>query len=972
MPRPIPKFKSVRRTEKLPLETVNDFRELELYLKDVEQRLARATSGEPLNVVNNIFQEGSTIGKHAWTHQTSSTDPISPYAYTWKNTHVFQPSTDLIPITVKASSSQTQNLLEMYDVSDSKVVEVDEFGKMGLNSPAMNAVLNIKSTFSPDQIEGLVFWFRVEDLSDLSNITEVTSWPDASGNSRDATPPAGQDGPTYYTDGAGGGGAGPGSGPRTYFYDVLAPVDLLAIGGSAINLQEYSVIAVVQGPDNGENFHLLGGDANEFLMPMRYHATNSANSRGTISWMTGNEISAYTSGELDIDDFFVFSVTQTKDSATQATLASRKNAVDVSAGQPLTDSGGVVLPMRYIGGRSAGTSTYNSSNSYIKAILVYDRVLTASEVTSVENYLADNYSITGGSLGTGGGASDLTQWQDSSDNILSEVDTEGSFHIGGPDPARKLHVTDTAPQVRVAYDGSNYYETEVASDGKTTHTLTASSTDKFAWVVSGLELMTVKGGAGVGVNQTDPDGLLHIVSGASGATAHATADDVIFEGMGNTGWSILTPNTATAVIAFGDPDNNLAGVLKFDHPTDTFIWGFENNARMVLDSNGDITVTDQTASGDWTLTVARSPGNDSTIRWDETAVPNARFEFSNAIAVDDGEGIYLFRSSGEPAVVFGQDENTLYAQIRVDSNSDIRFTEGATPANEWMRISDGGRVGIQTATAWTPDGKLDIRNDITTIPALRIQAATAQDDPIVEIYSSTSSVRTVFDKHGYIGSEPTGDLYAPMTLRSYTNDDPGGGFPVPKPFFSFQAMTNVSAAGSASKSFITCYDQVGDVNDGTLGNVVAELSQGGVWFNGSISSGDSYLYETGTFTMTGSMTYDSSSDFTFENNPGFEDYAVFTEISAPAGVPVANTCWLYAINDDSGTGRAILAVKNDIQETSALGVLRTTQDPSGDSAPSFPMWRIYNRGAGVADQLFLSMKDSTDTWIWQFVSEPAS
>lgn len=63
-----------------------------------------------------------------------------------------------------------------------------------------------------------------------------------------------------------------------------------------------------------------------------------------------------------------------------------------------------------------------------------------------------------------------------------------------------------------------------------------------------------------------------INGGASGLTAaDVDADNLVIHGSGNTGISILTPNNRTGNIYFGDPENDNAGAIAYNHVTDTFL-----------------------------------------------------------------------------------------------------------------------------------------------------------------------------------------------------------------------------------------------------------------------------------------------------------------------------------------------------------------------------------------------------------------
>ena len=63
---------------------------------------------------------------------------------------------------------------------------------------------------------------------------------------------------------------------------------------------------------------------------------------------------------------------------------------------------------------------------------------------------------------------------------------------------------------------------------------------------------------------------LHIKSGDSGASVNSGGDELVIEGSGTTGMSILSATNATGGIFFGDSGGNARSIVKYDHSTDLF------------------------------------------------------------------------------------------------------------------------------------------------------------------------------------------------------------------------------------------------------------------------------------------------------------------------------------------------------------------------------------------------------------------
>jgi hypothetical protein len=115
-----------------------------------------------------------------------------------------------------------------------------------------------------------------------------------------------------------------------------------------------------------------------------------------------------------------------------------------------------------------------------------------------------------------------------------------------------------------------------------------------------------------------------INSGVSGAVPHVDADDVAIHGGGNSGISILTPNTATVRLAFGDPESSLAGVVAYNHATDTMTLVTAGNTRVTLTNTGFMLaggvsfLMDLTGGTDFRIIES----NPSTVRLGSAAVNN--------------------------------------------------------------------------------------------------------------------------------------------------------------------------------------------------------------------------------------------------------------------------------------------------------------------------------------------------------------
>ena len=102
--------------------------------------------------------------------------------------------------------------------------------------------------------------------------------------------------------------------------------------------------------------------------------------------------------------------------------------------------------------------------------------------------------------------------------------------------------------------------------------------------------VSVTGNSGFGIAAASAFGNLHVRSGVSGvASANLAADDFIVEGSGDTGVSILSPATNEGYIVFGNPTDDDAGVIFYNHTTDSMHLAVNGLGAVVnIDNTGDV------------------------------------------------------------------------------------------------------------------------------------------------------------------------------------------------------------------------------------------------------------------------------------------------------------------------------------------------------------------------------------------------
>ena len=127
----------------------------------------------------------------------------------------------------------------------------------------------------------------------------------------------------------------------------------------------------------------------------------------------------------------------------------------------------------------------------------------------------------------------------------------------------------------------------------------SSNATKLEFMTGASEAATTKmsissgGIVGIGAVPTGDLGVgLHIKTADSGqGTAGGNADELVIEGSGDVGLSILSGNSNTGCIFFGDDSHSDIGQIRYDHDDNDLIFRANNGDRGRFDSNGDFLVS---------------------------------------------------------------------------------------------------------------------------------------------------------------------------------------------------------------------------------------------------------------------------------------------------------------------------------------------------------------------------------------------
>jgi len=122
---------------------------------------------------------------------------------------------------------------------------------------------------------------------------------------------------------------------------------------------------------------------------------------------------------------------------------------------------------------------------------------------------------------------------------------------------------------------------KIADDSVNSEHLAAAGIDKehltdHLDIFAGTSLSAADLGAGVHIKTTD-----------SGASVNAGHDEIVAEGSGNSGISILSGTSSNGAVCFGDSGNNCIGYVNYDHTNNKLDLGTNGATQFSLDSSGN-------------------------------------------------------------------------------------------------------------------------------------------------------------------------------------------------------------------------------------------------------------------------------------------------------------------------------------------------------------------------------------------------
>jgi hypothetical protein len=129
----------------------------------------------------------------------------------------------------------------------------------------------------------------------------------------------------------------------------------------------------------------------------------------------------------------------------------------------------------------------------------------------------------------------------------------------------------------------------VDDTGKDVKLFGATSGSYLEWDESADDLNLIASGIGVTTAKDLGTGI-HIRTADSGASVNANCDELVIEGSGNSGLTILSGASSEGLIFFGDSGSNAIGRLEYNHSTNAMAMTTGGNTAMIIDGNGHVTM----------------------------------------------------------------------------------------------------------------------------------------------------------------------------------------------------------------------------------------------------------------------------------------------------------------------------------------------------------------------------------------------
>ena len=276
--------------------------------------------------------------------------------------------------------------------------------------------------------------------------------------------------------------------------------------------------------------------------------------------------------------------------------------------------------------------------------------------------------------GNDGGSTVQALKLDMSDAGTAIFNNKVAIGTSSPTANRRLHIVSTA-QNQAKFERSGAATSHIEFDDSTTTNQPSMGGvgDNLTFNTAFTERVRIDSSGNLGINETSPLGKLHVKSADSGASADGGADELVIEGSGDSGLSILSGASNYGNILFSDSGDAAAGRIRYEHDNNALNFGTNGSwDRFYINSAGNVGISNTSLNANLHIGSSNATGN--------TTNPALQIGGTSTYRL----GMY---TSAEGAVIENKNGDD-GIQFKVKTNGEV------------MRIV-GGAVGINTTAPFS-------------------------------------------------------------------------------------------------------------------------------------------------------------------------------------------------------------------------------------------------------------------------------
>ena len=301
----------------------------------------------------------------------------------------------------------------------------------------------------------------------------------------------------------------------------------------------------------------------------------------------------------------------------------------------------------------------------------------------------------------------------------ARIDSNGRLGIGTASANTPLHVHHSTTNGVALFESGDAFCNIIFQDSGSNDTNKPQlgvHGDDFRFVMhdgsDSNERVRIKSTGNIGIKTAVPRGQLHICQGGSGFD-YGTTGNLIIENNSDPTIQLLSPNTHSGNIHFGDNGNGMVGRITYDHVHNAMRFFTSNNERVTIKSNGNLGIGTTSASDFLHVNVTAQSGQGILIQSKDTAYGQITFD-SNKTSADQNLAKIVSKWNG-----------TVIGELRFETGDDttnkddgfISFqTSNDGTLAERMRITESGQLCLGTnGNAASADNVLEIDSSGTSI-----------------------------------------------------------------------------------------------------------------------------------------------------------------------------------------------------------------------------------------------------------------